>query len=108
MKLTTVWVQHAILFDTSIVIDYEGDPNDPSRRQTVTFDGCLFEDLPFGESLVAFQETYDSIVALSPLVQVGSDANTLIVRNSVFRNNIHQEGAVRSSVCLSFAVRACR
>lgn len=108
MKLTIVWMQRAILFDTSIVIDYEGDPNDPSRRQTITFDGCLFEDLPFGESLVTFQETYDLIVALSPLVQVLSDANTLIVRNSVFRNNIHQEGAVSSgmnSVCLSFAVR---
>ena len=87
-------MQRAILIDTSIVIDYKGDPNEPTRRQTVTFDGCLFEDLSFGEQVVGFEGTYDEFEALSPLVQAHSDANTVILRDSVFRNNIHQEGGV--------------
>lgn len=87
-----------------IVIDYyddnssntTGSEESTSRTQTVTFDGCIFEDLHFGPAL--------RFSSISTVVLATGPANTVILRNCIFRNNYdttNDEVRVTRQLCVS-------
>lgn len=79
--------------DTSILIDYQDNWNriDPPVRQTITFESCIFEDLPHGENQILFQGNYRDF---STFIRATLPANSVVIRDSVFRNINQQEGGV--------------
>ena len=63
---------------TPIEIDFEGLNFARSIRQTVTFDGCIFENIQYGPTDVpnAVEENPD----LTALIVATSSSNTVIIR----------------------------
>lgn len=71
--------------------------NEYADHQRVTFEGCVFEDLNFGNYFAAeedksvpefgfYRDYVSNYSDTSTLILATSPSNTLIIRNSVFRN----------------------
>ena len=69
---------------------------DPSARQMVTFESCIFEDLVYSklENGVGGAIFANPLEDASTIIWAGDESNIVIVRDSVFRRN-KVEGAVR-------------
>ena len=77
---------------TPIVVDFRGAPGDPSLRQTIRFESCIFENLTYTPHNLRLDNEYTSAAAV---ILATSPANTVIVSDSVFRGN-----AVQGSVSI--------
>lgn len=77
-------------------MDADGITVDPSVRQNVTFESCIFEDLVYSEleNGVGGTKFANPLEDASTIIWAGDESNIVIVRDSVFRRNKVQ-GAVR-------------
>ena len=84
---------------TSIVIDFQQRNSTPLVTQTVTFEGCIFQDINYGPNSVPkivqwYQPNQPESTSLAldypdltTLVMVTTPANKVIFRDCTFRSN---------------------
>lgn len=84
-----------VLFDQSdtfpksaIRISFKGDRGNPSVRQTVKFEGCIFWKLEFGKN------TADDAGEFTTLITAQGSANTVIFHDCIFRDNSNRDPSV--------------
>jgi len=80
---------------TPIKIDFPGWNDEPTIRQIVTFESCIFENLQYGPTDIPDGEAYPG---LSALIVATNSKNTVTVRDSVFRNNDVEAGFSGSAI----------
>ena len=99
--------QPAVRTDTAIVIDYQDNWKslETPIRQRITFESCIFESLPHGDSKVTFPGNYRDH---SAFIKATRPSNTVILRDSVFRNVNQQDGGVREAVLCGNCCRVPR
>ena len=88
---------------TPVVIGYNNDTlgrklDDPPIRQTVTFESCVFFNMRFGQNTVVNNDddtpnAAENYTDITTLFMATHPANTLIIRDCVFRENGITNGA---------------
>ena len=85
---------------TPIIIDHVQDASNPRLRQTVTFEGCIFEDMKYGLPFFTSSSVWHPAFPfhgpsdIATMILATNNANTVAFRDCVFRSN-QAEGVVR-------------